>query len=62
RHPSEGPDALARRVGRMRPELLPLVRAVTDAYIGVRYAGRATSDDLARFERAVVHFIRNKDV
>ncbi len=62
RHPAEGPAALARRVGRERPDLLPLVRAITDAYVGLRYAGRESPDVMAEFERTIHHFIRNKEL
>ncbi len=49
----EGPIAFAERVGRLRPELGPGLRALARRYARLRYGPAASSLDVQRFRRAV---------
>jgi hypothetical protein len=49
----EGPDDFARRASRDRPDLAPLIRAISQHYIRLRYTRFATDDDLAELRRLI---------
>lgn len=52
RAPHEGPLAFAERVGRLRPELGPGLRALARRYARLRYGPPASAAELAKFRRA----------
>ena len=56
RHPSEGPAAFAKRACAAHPALTPAIAAITDLYIGLRYARQAPVGAAADLQRAVADF------
>ncbi len=53
---AEGPRRFAERACRMRPELAPHVRDITDLYIGLRYGRMATADGLHELKQRIRRF------
>jgi hypothetical protein len=56
RRPGEGPIDYCRRVSLARPELAAPVRAMTDDFLALGYAGASTDLLLARLRKAAVRF------
>jgi transglutaminase-like putative cysteine protease len=49
----EGPADFARRASRDRPDLAPLIQAISEHYIRLRYTRHATEDDLGELRRLI---------
>jgi transglutaminase-like putative cysteine protease len=56
RRPSEGPRDYARRVASERPEYAAAVRALSERFVGLRYARPGSVDEARAFSRAVNAF------
>jgi transglutaminase-like putative cysteine protease len=56
RDPAEGPADYARRLERLRPDLTPVVAAITGLYVALRYGTATGSPQLQELQRQVRQF------